>query len=75
MELKKRKQAWATAITAADRHMRKCKRCYKKIPMAREMGIDPYRHGGFCPEARRLHDAEVAAMRAYREAGGVLPAL
>ena len=73
------RNSWNKAISASDSHSRKCRRCYSKpmpISTARDTGLlnsldyDPY---PICKKAEELHRAEVAAMNAYRTAGGLLP--
>lgn len=51
--LKQAVARWSHAITVSDRHARTCKLCYRPIQMARVMGIDPYKDGGYCPTALR----------------------
>ena len=68
---------WTRAIQETDRHSLKCRACNRRRHpevLAKATGtlaaIDPFKP---CREALRLHEAEVAARRAYIAAGGTLP--
>lgn len=72
-----RVEDWNQAIRETDRHSLKCRACNRRRhpeALAKATGtltsIDPFKP---CREAVALHDAEVAARKAYIAAGGTLP--